>query len=76
MNELTCLIDLEKNVFFEQTFGKNDFIEWTILLNKRFYVTIVQRESELNRWNMNDNFEDERNNFLTFKKTNGERTKF
>ena len=42
----------------------NDFTEWTILLNKWFYWTIVQWENYRNRWKMNDNFENERNQFF------------
>ena len=47
------LNELLKN---ESFYLKNNFTEPTILLNNRFYWTIIQRENEQNRWKMKDNF--------------------
>ena len=44
----------DKNDFFQKTFEKNDssndFIEKTMLLNERFYQTIIYWENERIRW--------------------------
>ena len=34
-------------------------------MNEQFYWTIVQWEKEQNRWEVNDNFENERHKFFT-----------
>ena len=44
-------------------YWKNEFIEQTILLNN-----IVYWKNELNRWEKNDNFKNERNNIFERKK--------
>ena len=62
---------VEKNLkkTIEQTIFKNlfnliVFTERMILLNERFYLTIVQWENERNRWNINDQFETEQNQYF------------
>ena len=39
----------------------NNYTERRILLNERFYWTIVQWDNKRNRWKINDNFENGRN---------------
>jgi len=56
------LFSIWKDDFFEIF----NFIERKIKLNERFYWTIVQWESKLNRWKMKDNLENKRTQFLFY----------
>lgn len=61
--------------FWEQTVEKRTFfMKKTILLIKQFNWTIVHWENEVNRWKVNDNFENKENSILK-KKMSHSRTK-
>ena len=64
---------LKKTIVFllnVRFYWKNDFTEWNILLDKRFFWTIVQWTKERKIWKMTDNFAKEQNHFFTqLKKT-------